>query len=155
VDLPPTLLELLGLPIPSDMQGISFAHSLHSPGAPGARKICHFENRYSLRPMDFAVRDARYKLLQYIKENYFGLEYGVDLVIKGRRWCKGAGASSTDRMVMYRHDENRIVTDITVPLMPVQTSWVPTQLSYLTPYVSQVGQVKFLYLQTIRYADGI
>lgn len=107
---------------------------------------------YISRPMTIAACNS---IAEYIKTNYFGLDYGVELVIKGRRWCKGAGASSTDRMVMYCHDENRIVTDITVPLMPVQTAWVPTQLSYLTPYVSQVGQVKFLYLQTIRYADGI
>jgi hypothetical protein len=104
------------------------------------------------RPMTIAGCNS---ILEYIKANYFGLNYGVELVIKGRRWCTGAGASSTNRMVMYRHDENRIVTDITVPLMPVMTQWVATQVAYITPYVSQVGQVKFLYLQTIGYMDGI
>lgn len=107
---------------------------------------------YIARPMTIAGCAS---ILEYIKQNYFGLNYGVELVIKGRRWCTGAGASTTDRMVMYRHDEKRIVTDITVPLMPVMTQFVPTQLAYLTPYVSQVGQVKFLYFQTIGYMDGI
>lgn len=107
---------------------------------------------YISRPMTIAGCNS---ILEYIKANYFGLNYGVELVIKGRRWCTGAGASSTNRMVMYVHDENRVVTDITVPLMPVMTQFVPTQVSYITPYVSQVGQVKFLYLQTIQYMDGI
>ncbi len=133
-------------------QAIFAACEYDQSGIPNHMLIPVEAMSYLQRPMTIAGCNS---ILQYIKENYFGLEYGVDLVIKGRRWCKGAGASSTDRMVMYRYDENRIVTDITVPLMPVQTSWVPTQLSYLTPYVSQVGQVKFLYLQTIRYADGI
>lgn len=107
---------------------------------------------YISRPMTIAGCNS---ILEYVKQNYFGLNYGVELVIKGRRWCTGAGASTSNRMVMYVHDENRIVTDITVPLMPVMTQFVPTQVSYLTPYVSQVGQVKFLYLQTIGYMDGI
>lgn len=107
---------------------------------------------YIARPMTIAGCNS---ILEYIKQNYFGLNYGVELVIKGRRWCTGAGAGSTNRMVMYRYDDNRIVTDITVPLMPVMTQFVPGQLAYLTPYVSQVGQVKFLYLQTIGYIDGI
>lgn len=107
---------------------------------------------YISRPMTIAGCNS---ILEYIKENYFGVQYGVELVIKGRRWCTGAGASDSNRMVMYRYDENRIVTDITVPLMPIMTQWVATQVSYITPYVSQVGQVKFLYLQTIGYTDGI
>lgn len=107
---------------------------------------------YISRPMTIAGCSS---ILEYVKQNYFGLNYGVELVIKGRRWCAGAGTDNTNRMVMYRHDENRIVTDITVPLMPVMTQFVPTQVSYITPYVSQVGQVKFLYPQTIGYTDGI
>jgi hypothetical protein len=107
---------------------------------------------YISRPMTVAGCNS---ILEYIKENYFGLNYGVQLVIKGRRWCTGAGAGSTNRMVMYKNDEDVVVTDITVPLMPVMTQFVPTQLSYLTPYVSQVGEAKFLRLQPIRYMDGI
>lgn len=107
---------------------------------------------YITRPMTIAGCNS---IMEYIQQNYFGLQYGVSLVIKGRRWCTGAGASSSNRMVMYVNDINRIVTDLTVPLMPVITQFVPTQVSYVTPYVSQFGQVKFLYLQTIGYMDGI
>jgi hypothetical protein len=107
---------------------------------------------YISRPMTIAGCNS---ILEYIMENYFGLNYGVKLVIKGRRWCTGAGAGSTNRMVMYKNDEDVVVTDLTVPLMPVMTQFVPTQLAYLTPYVSQVGEVKFLRLQPIRYMDGI
>lgn len=130
-----------------------FANCEYDPsGIPNQILIPVEDLIYISRPMTIAGCNS---ILEYVKENYFGLNYGVELVIKGRRWCTGAGASSTNRMVAYRYDENRIVADITVPLMPVMTQFVPTQLSYLTPYVSQVGQVKFLYLQTIFYMDGI
>jgi hypothetical protein len=130
-----------------------FANCEYDPsGIPNHLLIPVEDMIYIARPMTIAGCNS---ILEYVKQNYFGLNYGVELIIKGRRWCTGVGASSTNRMVMYVHNENRIVTDITVPLMPVMTQFVPTQIAYLTPYVSQVGQVKFLYLQTIGYMDGI
>ena len=130
-----------------------FAASEYDPsGVPNHLLIPVEDMIYISRPMTIAGCNS---ILEYIKQNYFGLNYGVELVIKGRRWCTGVGAGATNRMAMYRYDEDRIVTDITVPLMPVMTQFVPNQLAYITPYVSQVGQVKFLYLQTIGYMDGI
>lgn len=130
-----------------------FAASEYDPsGIPNHFLIPVEDMIYISRPMTIAGCNS---ILEYVKENYFGNNYGVELVIKGRRWCTGVGAGSTNRMVAYRYDEDKVVTDITVPLMPVMTQFVPTQVSYVTPYVSQVGQVKFLYLQTIGYVDGI
>ena len=131
----------------------AFAACEYDPAGIPNQLLLPVENlNYITRPMTIAACNS---IAEYIKANYFGLNYGVELVIKGRRWGIGQGAGNTNRALMYRNDEDIVVTDITVPLMPVQTSWVPTQLSYLTPYVSQVGQVKFLRYQPFRYMDGI
>lgn len=94
-------------------------------------------------------------ILEYIENNNIAKKHGVDLKIFDCRWCIGAGASSTDRMVVYRREEDRIRADLTVPLHRVMTQFAPQQMSYITPYVAQFGQVKFLYPTTVTYVDGI
>jgi hypothetical protein len=94
-------------------------------------------------------------ILEFLLNNNIGKNQGVDLVIAPSRWCVGAGADRTDRMVAYVNDEDKVHFDLTVPLSRVMTQPDVTQMAYMTAYASQIGQVKFLYLQPPRYGDGI
>ncbi|GAB6170556.1 DUF2184 domain-containing protein [Paradesulfitobacterium aromaticivorans] len=94
-------------------------------------------------------------ILQFLLENNIGKNQGVDLAIMPSRWCIGAGAGGTDRMVAYANDEDKVYFDLTVPLSRVMTQPVVTEMSYLTAYAAQMGVVKFLYFQPVRYYDGI
>ncbi|WP_088832726.1 DUF2184 domain-containing protein [Paenibacillus tyrfis] len=94
-------------------------------------------------------------ILQYLLDNNIGKNQGVDLEIVPSRWCTGAGTGSKDRMVAYVNDEDRVNFDLTVPLSRVMTQPNVTAMSYLTAYAAQIGQVKVLYTQCARYADGI
>jgi hypothetical protein len=90
-------------------------------------------------------------------ENNIGKTQGVDLQIYPARWCVGAGAAATDRMVCYVNDEDRVVLDVTVPIQRVMTTPNISEGggAYLTLYQGQFGVVKFLYLTPALYQDGI
>jgi arylsulfatase A-like enzyme len=62
-DLAPTILELLGLPVPASVQGVSFAGTLRD-GAPGRRRHAFHECRLG-DSWVHGVRDERFKLLEY------------------------------------------------------------------------------------------
>ncbi|UUZ80641.1 DUF2184 domain-containing protein [Paenibacillus sp. P26] len=94
-------------------------------------------------------------ILQFLLENNIGRNQGVDLRIEPSRWCTGAGTGGTDRMAAYVNDEDRVNFDLTVPLSRVMTQPSVTEMAYLTAYAAQIGQVKLLYPQTMRYMDGI
>ncbi|RGX53184.1 DUF2184 domain-containing protein [Anaerotruncus sp. AF02-27] len=94
-------------------------------------------------------------ILSYIKRNCLAAAQQVDLEFVPCRQCKGAGASSANRLVVYRNDESKIDFDITMPLGRVMTSVDAGKLAYLTSYAGQFSEVKFKYPQTVRYADGV
>lgn len=94
-------------------------------------------------------------ILTYLLENNIAKNQGVDLVIVPSRWCVGAGLSSTNRMVAYVNDESKTLIDIPVPLMRAMTQPSVGDVAYLTAYMANIGQVKFLYNQCVLYADGI
>lgn len=101
-------------------------------------------------------------ILEFLLENNIGKNQGIDLFIAPSRWCigsanggVGAGTGGADRMVAYANDEDRLQVDETVPLMRAMTQPDATQFAYLTDYVAQFGQVKFLYLTPAAYVDGI
>lgn len=94
-------------------------------------------------------------ILQFLLENNIGKNQGVDLQIVPCRWCIGAGSGATDRMVSYVNDEDKVQFDITVPLSRQMTQPVVGTMSYETAFAGQMSEVKFLYLQPPRYADGI
>ena len=58
-------------------------------------------------------------------------------------------------MVAYVNDKDKVYIDIPVPLTRAMTQPVALQFAYVTIYAAQMGQVKFLYEQPVRYADGI
>lgn len=94
-------------------------------------------------------------ILEFLLNNNIGKNQGIDLVIAPSRWCIGAGASGKDRMVAYVNDEDKLYFDLTVPLQRVMTQPSVQDVAYLTAYASQLGQIKFLYFQPVRYYDGI
>ncbi len=94
-------------------------------------------------------------VLQFLLENNIGKNQGIDLSINPCRWCIGAGTGGTDRMAGYVNDEDRLQVDETVPLQRGMSGPDITNLAYLTAYVGQMGQVKFLYYEPAQYMDGI
>lgn len=94
-------------------------------------------------------------ILEYLLANNIAKNQGKDLKIEPRRWCINAGVGATNRMVAYVNEEDRVNMDLTVPLSRVMTAPNTQSGSYETLYAAQIGQVKILYTQPIRYGDGI
>lgn len=94
-------------------------------------------------------------ILEYLLKNNIAKNQGRELKIFPCRWCLAAGTGSTQRMVGYVNQENRVHMDMPVPLSRVMTAPNVQSASYETLYAAQIGQVKMLYLQCIRYKDGI
>lgn len=124
--------------------------------------ITGMANHVLIPPLQYAYLVSRkvseagnVSILKYLEENNIARAQGVDLKIFPSRWGYGTGVGGTDRMVAYRNDEGKINFDLPVPLRRVMTNPAVDQMAYLTAYVAQMGQVKFLYQQTIRYMDGI
>jgi hypothetical protein len=121
-----------------------------------ARNILIPAAQYALISSQLVSSAGNVSILTYLLQNNIGRTQGVDLKIFPSRWCAGAGQSSTDRMVAYVADEDKIYMDVTVPIQRVMT--VPTVNgggAYETLYAGQVGVVKFLYYQPAAYGDGI
>ncbi len=97
--------------------------------------------------------DSERSILTYVLENNICTRQGRQLVICPCKWCTGIGSSSSDRMVAYMNQVDRICFNMTVPLrrMDVETG----QLMFKIPYVGQISEVRFLYPTTVRYMDGI
>lgn len=94
-------------------------------------------------------------ILSYVQKNNMAKNQGKDLFIGPSRWCSGAGTGNTDRMIVYCNDKDKLYFDLPVPLQRAMTQPVALQFSYVTIYAAQMGQVKFLYNQPVRYIDGI
>lgn len=94
-------------------------------------------------------------ILKYVLENNIAAQKGRNLVIDECRWCIGAGTSGKHRMLGYVNDKNRTELDLPVPITRAMTETSGKDLCYYTPFVANIGQVKFLYHQCAMYADGI
>jgi arylsulfatase A-like enzyme len=65
VDMMPTLLDLVGLPVPRDIQGQSFAPAVRNPASPPATRLMFaqiVQDGFSLE----MIRDGRYKDIRHI-----------------------------------------------------------------------------------------
>jgi len=67
IDLAPTLLDLLGIPVPDYMQGTSLVPALRNPASPGRERWLyeHFPVFPIPIPGITAVRTDRYKYIEY------------------------------------------------------------------------------------------
>lgn len=106
-------------------------------------------------PLAVAATIGGISVMEYLLKNNIGRNQGRDLFIAPCRQCIGAGEGGTDRMAAYANDEERVRFHIPVPLERAMTQPVVTQLAYLTAYVTQFGEVEWVYLVHAKYYDGI
>ena len=99
--------------------------------------------------------DASKSILEYIKENNMAKNYGVDIFIGATAYCKGAGAGTTDRMVVYCRKRRYVGLDELVPLTRAMTSPNTENFCYDTAYAANVSETEIFYPETLVYADGI
>lgn len=92
-------------------------------------------------------------ILKFLKENCISLQINVkELDIQPVKWLTGEGAGSSDRMVVYTNDESRV----RFPMVPVRRETAYYQgIRFTAPYLWAMGEMEFVYPETVRYADGI
>lgn len=94
-------------------------------------------------------------IYEYIKKHNITNANGGDLYIGATVWCKGAGTSNTDRMVVYVNHERFVKADELVPLSRIMSAPNVTNVCYDTAYMANLSEVQVMYPQTITYWDGI
>jgi hypothetical protein len=94
-------------------------------------------------------------ILEFLLDNNIAKRNGKSLVIAACPWCAGAGASSTDRMVVYCHNEKYLALEELVSLHRAMTQPNVEALAYDSVYMANISELELFYTQTIRYADGI
>ena len=94
-------------------------------------------------------------ILSYLLKNNMAAQQNKKLDIYPCRWCSAAGTNNKDRMIVYVNDKDFTYFDLPVPLTRAMTQPSALQFSYITVYAAQMGQVKTLYTQPMRYIDGI
>ena len=97
--------------------------------------------------------DSERSILTYVLENNLTNQQGGHLVISHCKWCSGAGASGSDRLVCYINDPEKICFNLTQPLRRMDTEYAEMRIKI--PYIAQFSEVRFLYPMTVRYMDGI
>lgn len=117
-------------------------------------------NKILLPPVQFAAlvsrkvgADQNISIMEYLKKNALCLAAsGVALDIQPCKWLTGIGAGATDRMVAYTNSEDYV----RFPLVPLQRReiYVLSDDVY-SPYLWAMGDVEFIYPETVIYADGI
>jgi hypothetical protein len=92
-------------------------------------------------------------ILTFLEDNSLSLRInGKKLNIQPVKWLTGRGAGSTDRMVAYTNDGERV----RFPLVPIRRETAYYQgIKFAAPYISALGEVEFVYPETVQYADGI
>jgi len=97
--------------------------------------------------------DSERSVLTYIEENNIATKQGKELIISPCKWCVGIGSGSSDRMVVYMNQADRICFNLTQPLRRMETEYANLRIKI--PYIAQFSEVRFLYPSTVRYVDGI
>ena len=94
-------------------------------------------------------------IFDFLMQNNVASKNGGDLFIGATRWCKGAGTSGTDRMVVYINHERFVKVEELVPLSRVMSAPNVANVCYDTAYMANISEVEIFYPQTITYWDGI
>ena len=97
--------------------------------------------------------DSERSILTYVLENNLATRQGRELIIDSCKWCAGIGSNSTDRMVVYMNQVDRICFNLTQPLRRFETEYMDMRVKI--PYYGQFSEVRFLYPSTVRYMDAI
>lgn len=94
-------------------------------------------------------------IYDYIMKNNVAAKNGGSLFIGATQWCKGAGTSGTDRMVVYARHERFIKAEELVPLSRIMSAPNVTSVCYDTAFMANLSEVEVFYPQTITYWDQI
>ncbi len=97
--------------------------------------------------------DSERSILTYVMENNLATQQGHELIISPCKWCSGIGSDSSDRMVVYMNQVDRVCFNLTQPLRRMETEYAEMRIKI--PYIAQFSEVRFLYPSTVRYMDGI
>lgn len=92
-------------------------------------------------------------ILKFLEDNSLSLKInGKALNIQPVKWLGGLGYEGTNRMAVYTNEENRV----RFPMVPImrQTPYY-YGIRFTAPYIFALGQVEFVYPETVSYADGI
>lgn len=98
---------------------------------------------------------AEKTILQFLLDNNVAKTNGSALYIGGCSWCKGAGAGSTDRMVVYLNKERYLAMDELAPLSRAMTQPNAENVCYDTAFMANISEVQMYYENIMRYVDGI
>lgn len=98
---------------------------------------------------------AEKTILTFLLDNNVAKQNGSDLFIGATSWCKGAGASGKDRMVVYCNKEKYLAMDELASLTRAMTSTNTAHFCYDTAYAGNLSEVEVFYDQTMVYVDGI
>jgi hypothetical protein len=92
-------------------------------------------------------------ILEFLKLNSIALSInGKALDIQPVKWLPGLGAGSTDRMMAYTNDEMRV----RFPMVPIRRETAYYKgIRFNAPYLWALGEMEFVYPETVQYADGI
>lgn len=92
-------------------------------------------------------------ILKFLEENSIALRVnGKALNIQPVKWLTARGAGSTNRMVAYTNEEDRV----RFPMVPVRRETAYYQgIRFIAPYIWAFGEVEFVYPETVAYADGL
>lgn len=94
-------------------------------------------------------------IMDFVMKNNIAAKNGGSLFIGATRWCKGAGSSSADRMVVYCNHERFVKMDELVPLARVMTGPNVANVCYDSAYMANISEVELFYPTSILYVDGI
>lgn len=94
-------------------------------------------------------------IYDFLMKNNAAAKAGGDLFIGATRWCKGAGTSGSDRMVVYNNDRRFVKMDELVPLNRIMSQPNVANVCYDTAYMANISEVQIFYPTTIRYVDGV
>lgn len=113
-----------------------------------------------LPPLQFALISSAVvstagsvSILKFLEDNSISLRVnGKALDIQPVKWLTGRGASSSDRMVAYTNEENRV----RFPMVPIRRETAYYQgIRFTAPYIWAFGVLETPYIETVGYADGI
>lgn len=131
---------------------------LASTWSAGALAVC--PGKIGVPPVQFSYLSSQkvssagnVSILKFLKENSIALEInGRELEIVPIKWLTGRGSGATDRMVAYTNDEKYV----RFPMVPIRRETPYYQgIRFTAPYLWALGEVEFVYPETIQYADGI
>lgn len=92
-------------------------------------------------------------ILEYVaKKSLCNSINGRPLDIKPLKWLPGLGTAGKDRAVAYT--QNKLY--VRIPMVPLQRTPIEFRgLHQLTTFFGTIGQVEFVYPETVAYADGL